>query len=81
MQVFGERPGVIASQNAARRVLQISPRDHQFHAGARARDQDFHAQAAPEPHIFYFAVAHTYQNVGRVPPPPPHPRPIHLNHT
>ena len=43
---------------------------HQFHARARSIDPHFHARAAPEPHIFHFAVAHTYQNVGRVPPPP-----------
>ena len=53
----------------------ISSRDHQFHARARSRDQHFHARPTPEPHIFHFAVAHTYQNVGRVPPPPPPPPP------
>ena len=82
-----QRPGATAGQNAARRSPTISSRDHQFHtqtrardphfkltlepAWARSRDHHFHARAAPEPHIFHFAVAHTYQNVGRVPPPPP----------
>ena len=35
----------------------------------------FHARLAPEPPIFHFAVAHSYQNVGWMPPPPPGPRP------
>ena len=42
----------------------------QFHARAPSRALHFHARAAPEPPIFLFAVAHTYQNVGRVPPAP-----------
>ena len=50
-------------------------RDPPFHAQARSRpvqrDQHFNDQAAPELHILLFAVAHTYQNVGRVRPPPP----------
>ena len=67
---------------------QTRAKDHKFHATARARavkpararsiEYHFHAQAAPDPHIFHLAVAHTYQNVGRVPPPPPGSLPFSL---
>ena len=36
---FGERSGLIAGQNAARCVLQISPGDHQFHAVESTRQR------------------------------------------
>ena len=59
-------------------VIEICPPPPYFHSGATAPPPSpgstplqFHARAAPEPHIFNFAVAHTHQNVGRVPPPPP----------
>ena len=47
-----------------------APETLYFHAHVRSRDYNFYAQAAPEPYVFHIAVAHTYQNVGRVPPPP-----------
>ena len=63
--------GLQPARVPARRVLQVSSRDPQFHARARSRAPHFHARAAPEtgaPH-FPLSVAHTYQNVGREPPP------------
>ena len=49
----------------ARRVLQVDRL--QRPSGA----PHFHAQLTPEPPIFHFAVAYTYQNLGLVPIPPP----------
>ena len=66
-------PGLQPARVPARRILHVSSGDPQFHARACSRAPHFHARAAPEPPIFQFAIAHTYQNVGRVPPPPPPP--------
>ena len=61
-------PRLAAGQSA-------SSGDPHFHARARSGAPHFHAlpgaRAGPEPPFFYFAVAHTYQNLGRVYPPPP----------
>ena len=49
----------------------ISSRNHQFDARSHSRNPHVYDRAALEPHMFHFIVAHTYQHVGRVPPPPP----------
>ena len=56
-------PGVTASQSAG----QTHPTS-QFRRGA---DPHFTLKPAPEPPIFHFAVAHTYQNVGQALSPCP----------
>ena len=68
-----ERSGAIAAPETTN-FTRWSPRQRptfsRSSALAPAPETIIFTQAAPEPHIFHFAVAHTYQNVGRVPPPP-----------
>ena len=62
----GQRPGFTAGQSASQTRSTSQLRRPPFHARVRSRAPHFHARATPEPPIFHFAVAHTYQNVGRV---------------
>ena len=63
-------PGLAAGQSASHTRPTISSGDPHFHGRARSRAPHFHARArSGAPHV-YFAMAHTYQNLGWVPPPP-----------
>ena len=76
---FPRRSGVSGRARVpARRVLQYIPEPCIFTLELpelAPEPRIFTLELDPEPPIFHFSTAHTYQNLGWVPPPPPPPPP------
>ena len=70
-EAFWQRPGVTAGQSASQTLPTSQLRRPHFTLEPAPEPRIFTLELlqSPEPPIFHFAVAHTYQNVGRVPLP------------